>query len=366
MVSEARAVSLPGYRVLIGAGLLAEVGALVREAAPAHRYAVISDDVVAPLYARHVGRSLGAERSLLAAIPAGEVHKSRESWMMLTDNLLAAGCGRDTTIIALGGGVVGDLAGFVAATYMRGVPVVQLPTTLLAMVDASVGGKTGVDTMAGKNLVGAFHPPSLVIADVSVLASLPVRQRRSGIAEMIKHGVTSDARHFEHACAAAPALASGEMQADELSEIIAASIAIKAAVVTADEREQGLRKTLNFGHTLGHAIEAESGYELLHGEAIAIGMVLEAMLAERIGVAERGLARTIAGAVRAARLPHSLPAQMDAHAVLARTLGDKKSREGRVEYALPSAIGAMAGADGGYGIAADEREVLAVLSGPEA
>ena len=362
MVSDARAVSLSGYRVLVGAGLLSEVGALVREAAPAHRYAVISDDNVAPLYARQVGRSLGAAQSLLAAIPAGEAHKSRESWMMLTDNLLAAGCGRDTTVVALGGGVIGDLAGFVAATFMRGVPVVQLPTTLLAMVDASIGGKTGVDTMAGKNLVGAFHAPSLVVADVSVLQSLPTRERSSGVAEMIKHGVIGDARHFEAVRSAAPALAAATLDAEELSELIAASVTIKARVVTADEHERGVRATLNFGHTLGHAIESESGYELLHGEAVAIGMVLEARLAERIGVAGHGLANEISGALRDANLPHELPRWMDASSVLARTGGDKKARGGRVHYALPSSIGEMAGASEGFGVSADDRDVLAVLT----
>jgi hypothetical protein len=230
----------------------------------------------------------------------------------VTDELLAAGYGRDTTIVALGGGVVGDLAGFVAATYLRGVPVVQAPSTLLAMVDASVGGKTAVDTPAGKNLVGAFHPPAAVLVDPTLLGTLPPADLAAGAAEALKHGVIADARHFGDAAALLPALASGAAAGDPavldgLARVVADSVAIKAAVVAEDPREHGRRKTLNLGHTVGHAVELAAGYRIRHGEAVALGMVAECDIAERMGLAEPGTAARVRAACRAGRLPTALP-----------------------------------------------------------
>jgi 3-dehydroquinate synthase len=348
------------YRVTIGAGLRHEFAALIADAAPAHHFAVLTDDDVAP----HYGPPLVAElarhgRATLHRMPAGEAQKTRDTWARLTDDLLAAGCGRDTTVVALGGGVVGDLAGFVAATYMRGVPVVQCPTSLLAMIDASVGGKTGVDTAAGKNLVGAFHPPRAVLIDVETLRTLPTAHRRAGLAEAIKHGVVADAAYFARVERLLPALVAGDTEAT--LELVARSVEIKAAVVRADFRERGLRKTLNFGHTLGHAIEQASGYALLHGEAVAIGMVLEARLAEEIGVAERGTAREIERVLRAAELPVTRPPSLDARTVLDATRTDKKARGGAVSYALPARIGAMAGAGRDWAIDVGDSPVLEVL-----
>ena len=364
--AAARVVALPGYEVLVAPGALHDAGGIITRAAPAHHYAVVSDPNVAPLYVERVRASLadaapGATMSLLL-VPPGEEHKTRELWAHLTDELLASGAGRDTTIVALGGGVVGDLAGFVAATYMRGIPVVQLPTTLLAMVDASVGGKTGVDTPAGKNLVGAFHPPSAVIADPDTLASLPAPELRSGSAEMIKHGVVADARYFDEVAAILPRLAADDTGIPiELTALIARSVEIKAEVVAADEREHGRRKILNFGHTLGHAIETVSGYRLLHGEAVAIGMALESEIAERIGVAEAGTAMRVRAALTAGGLPVVVPLGIDPVEILAATRSDKKARGGRVEYALPAAVGRMAGAERGWGLAAEDAVVLDVL-----
>ena len=341
-------------------GALDRAGEFVRDAAPAHRYAIITDDVVGALYASRVAKSFADVRVDVLTIPTGENHKTRESWARLTDELLAAGFGRDTTVVALGGGVIGDLAGFVAATFMRGVPVVQLPTTLLAMIDASVGGKTGVDTPAGKNLVGAFHPPSLVLSDPATLATLPPEQLRSGLAEAIKHGIIADERYFEEVLADIPALLA-QPSGPEMLGLIARSVEIKADVVTRDEREGGLRKILNFGHTLGHAIESESGYRLLHGEAVAIGMVLESALAERVGVAEAGTARRVRAAVERAGLPASRPETMGADQLLALTRSDKKARRGTAEFALPRRVGAMAGEETNWSIRVDEGAVLAVL-----
>jgi 3-dehydroquinate synthase len=348
------------YRVTIGRGLRAQFGTSIARAAPAHAYAVVTDSNVAPLYADALVRDLDEEsRASLHVIPAGETHKNRESWARVTDELLAAGYGRDTTVVALGGGVVGDLAGFVAATFLRGVPVVQCPTSLLAMIDASVGGKTGVDTPAGKNLVGAFHPPATVLIDVELIGSLPAVHRSAGLAEAIKHGVVASAEHFADLERAIPDLLAGETAA--LHAAIAASVAIKAGVVCADSREAGLRKTLNFGHTLGHAIEHASGYALLHGECVAIGMVLEARIAERAGIAEAGLSDRIAGLVTRAGLPTRAPASLSARVLLDGTRSDKKARGGVVEYSLPVRIGRMAGADRGYGIPVEDALVLDVL-----
>lgn len=353
-------VSLDSYDILIAPRALDEIGAIVRRVAPAHRYAIITDRHVAPLYAGRVAGALGAERTGIFQLPAGEEHKTRESWARLTDELLAAGFGRDTTVVALGGGVVGDLAGFVAATYMRGVPFVQVPTTLLAMIDASIGGKTGVDTPAGKNLVGAFHQPAAVIVDPDTLATLPPTQLRAGAAEAIKHGIVADAAYFERVAALLPTVLSDPC-GPAMRDLIAGSIAIKADVVARDAREGGVRKTLNFGHTLGHAIEAESGYRLLHGEAVAIGMTLEGELAERIGIAEHGTAARVRAAVERAGLPAARPAALSPERILVATRSDKKARRGAVEYALPRRVGEMDPAGGGWGIAVPDDAVRAVL-----
>ena len=356
-----RVIDAGEYRVTIGNALRHEFASLIAAAAPAHHYAVVSDDEVAPLYADALVASLTPNgRTTQHRMRAGESHKTRETWSRLTDELLDAGCGRDTTVVALGGGVVGDLAGFVAATFMRGVPVVQCPTSLLAMIDASVGGKTGVDTEAGKNLVGAFHPPSAVLIDVDMLRTLPDAHRRAGLAEAIKHGVVADASYFARVASLLPALAAGNAPA--ILEVVARSVEIKSGVVKSDAREAGRRKILNFGHTIGHAIEQASGYALLHGEAVAIGMVLEARLAERIGVAERGMAGAIECALLEVGLPVARPASIDAATVLAATRHDKKARGGAVSYALPSSIGTMAGAERGWSIGVVDSLVLEVLA----
>jgi 3-dehydroquinate synthase len=302
-------------------------------------------------------------------VPPGEAFKTRESWARLTDEMLAAGCGRDTTVIALGGGVVGDLAGFVAATFMRGVPVVQVPTSLLAMVDASVGGKTAVDTPAGKNLVGAFHPPAAVVIDPFVLRTLPVGELNAGFAEVVKHGVISDTSYLRRVTDLLSSLPGGggtPPPADDhtwgaIEEVVAGSVAIKARVVAADEREGGMRKILNFGHTIGHAVESLSGYALRHGECVAIGMVVEAAAGERAGVTEPGTAAAVRDVVRLAGLPDQVPATMAPEAILAATRGDKKARAGAVEYALPERVGAMASAGGRWSVPLPDRVVVEAL-----
>src|SRR5689334_10083159 len=345
-------VELPTYRVLIARGALAEVGRIAASTTGAHRYAIVSDESVAPLYAGRIRAALGEGRTRLYTVPAGEEHKTMANWTTLTDSMLADGFGPATAVVALDGGVVGDLAGFVAATYMRGVPYIQVPTTLLAMIDASIGGKTGVDTPAGKNLVGAFHQPAAVIADPDVLRTLPQEHLRAGLAEAIKHGVIADAAYFADVVDAAPEIVAGNRSAaGALERVVVRSVSIKADVVKRDEREGGVRKTLNFGHTIGHAIELRSDYRMLHGEAVAVGMVLEIRVAERLGIAEPGTSDRVREAIERAGLPSARPANQTPDQSLAATRGDKKAREGVVEYALPARIGAMAGAERGWGVA---------------
>ncbi|HUF28118.1 MAG TPA: 3-dehydroquinate synthase [Gemmatimonadaceae bacterium] len=356
-------IELATYRVTVAAGALDRVAERARAATGAYRFAILTDSTVAALYAQRVMAGFAADEARLLAFPPGEREKSRERWSALTDEMLALGFGRDAAVIALGGGVVGDLAGFVAATYMRGLPFVQVPTTLLAMIDSSIGGKTGVDTPAGKNLVGAFHQPAAVMADPLALGTLPPPQLRAGLAEAIKHGVIADRRYLQRTVEALPTLVSaGGAGTLAMEELIARSIAIKADVASRDERESGVRKILNFGHTIGHAIELLSGYSLLHGEAVAIGMVLEARLAERLGIAESGTAAAVAEAVSQAGLPASRPAAIAPELILEATRSDKKARRGAVEYALPRRIGEMAGEERGWCVPVDDAAVLETLA----
>ena len=333
------------YDILIGRGLLGELPRLLERHCPALRYAVVSDSRVAELYGPGVlgvlqGGGLDVE---LYAFAAGERNKTRDSWASVVDRMLEARFGRDAAVLALGGGVTGDVAGFVAATYYRGIPFAQLPTTLLAMIDSSIGGKTGVDTPHGKNLIGAFHQPRVVIADLDTLATLPAPQLAAGMAEAIKHGVIADADY----CAALErdrdAIMGSVRDSDALERLVMRSVEIKAAVVASDERDGGRRAMLNFGHTIGHAVEATSGYAILHGEAIAIGMALEAALAERVGVAERNTSAGIARLLERFNLPTELPAAARAADLLAAMRYDKKRRDGDLHFALPRRIGAMCG-----------------------
>lgn len=343
-------LAVAGPPVVVSPGIIARLGPEIVAKAPAFRYAVITDSNVGPLLAERLADSF-EDRSCVSilTVPAGESHKTRDSWAILTDQLSSTGHGRDTTIVALGGGMIGDLAGFVAATYMRGVPLVHVPTSLLAMVDSALGGKTGVDTAGGKNLVGAFHPAAAIFIDPEVLATLSLREFQSGLAEILKHGIVRDAQYFTDVLAELPGLLSqAGVSGDTLARLIVRSVEIKTEIVARDEREHGLRKILNFGHTLGHGIEAASRYSLLHGEAVAIGMCAEARAAERAGIAEAGTAEAVRDAVCRAGLPTALPLDVGVERVLQLARADKKNRSGEIEYALPERIGRMAGRDSGW------------------
>ncbi len=361
MSSVPAVIELLGYRIHIGPWLLDQVGAITTAAAPAHTYAVITDDHVGAVAAPQVVASLRHfaphGRIMVQSITPGEASKVRDTWRSLTDWLLDQRCGRDTTVVALGGGVVGDLAGFVAATFMRGVPYVQVPTSLLAMVDASVGGKVGVDTPHGKNLVGAFHQPAAVIIDPTVLQTLPRDEFRNGMAEVVKHGVIADAEYLEHSVDVGRRVLEDDgrttaWDGPELQQLVERSVRIKAAVVAGDpgERPGGIRQCLNFGHTIGHAIEGTLDFGIPHGHAVAIGMAIEADLAVRLGLAANSLTSAIHDALRTLRLPVSLPPGISTPALVDAARLDKKGRAGRVVATLPSAIGTMHHDTSGYSV----------------
>ncbi len=350
-----------GYPIAIGPGLIDSVHAHLLDVPRSFRIALITDSTVGDLYADRVRAGLGRESDLITIAP-GESSKTRETWATITDQLTDRGFGRDSILLAFGGGVIGDLTGFVAGTYMRGIQFVQIPTTLLAMVDASIGGKTGVDTPGGKNLVGVFHRPSTVIIDPQVLGTLPLNHLRSGFAEVIKHGVIADRDYFTEVAESVGRLVAPESRSSEgLTSLIARSVQIKAEVVASDERESGRRRILNFGHTIGHAVEAASNYSLLHGEAVAVGMALESRLAERAGIAEKGTAKRLEDVLTIAGLPRLVPDGISADDVMRLMQSDKKNRAGRIEFALPAGIGKMFEADGRWSVPVDVALIREVL-----
>ena len=350
------------YEVLVGRGLLGSLAPLLEEYAPAHRYALISDSNVAELYGESTilqlkNAGLSAE---LFSFEAGERNKSRLMWSELTDRLLHAGFGRDSCLIAMGGGVTGDLGGFVAATYMRGIPVVQVPTSLVAMIDASIGGKTGVDVEAGKNLVGAFHAPNLVVADPNVVATLPRAERAQGMIEAVKHGAIMDEAYFDELDREMGALLDGE--ASSLERAVARSVELKAAVVSEDEREVGRREILNFGHTLGHAIEAACSFRVPHGTAVACGMILEARLGVSLGVTGRAVVERLEQVLGNVGLPIGIPDGAAPDDIMTYLASDKKVRHGRTRFVFLSGIGAVHFADGSWSQPVDEDAVLGLVN----
>ena len=311
------------YPVLVGHGLLRRPEAWVGRLPDAPRV-VITNDRVGPLYLDPLRKALGATDVHVFTVPDGESEKSFDNYRRAIDFLAERGVRRDGVLVALGGGVVGDLCGFIAATWMRGVPFVQVPTTLLAQVDASVGGKTAINIPAGKNLVGAFHQPSLVVADLATLDTLPDREYRAGLAEVVKIAALRDPELLGRIETAADRILARDPE--RLAELVAASVRHKAAVVVEDEREAGVRALLNLGHTFGHAIEARTGYtRYLHGEAVAVGMVMAARLSERRGLCAAGLADRLAAILRGLALPVTIPPDIEAGDLLALMQLDKKN-----------------------------------------
>ena len=327
------------YPIHVGTGLLDRADLIVPFLVQ-KKAAVVTNPTVAPLYLERIAGALAREGVEVVRIfvPDGEEHKDWRTLNGIFDALLEQRCARDTTIIALGGGVIGDLAGFAAATYQRGVPLVQIPTTLLAQVDSSVGGKTAINHPLGKNMIGAFHQPQLVVADMRTLETLPERELRSGLAEVIKHGLIRDAAFFGWIEAHLDRLLTRDP--DALEHAVLRSIAIRAESVGQDERERGLRALLNFGHTFGHAIETALGYGAwLHGEAVAAGMVMAADLSRQLGLLSGAESARVRSLFERAGLPTTVrgitPERMQQLMRL-----DKKAKGGRVHFVLLERLGA--------------------------
>ena len=324
------------YPIHIASGLLQ--GRLAALAQAPERMLIVTDGHVGPLYAERLKRAIGRPDCPVWQMPAGEAEKNLARFGELLERMAELGLTRDARVLALGGGVIGDLAGFAAACYMRGIGFVQIPTTLLAMVDSSVGGKTAVDLPAGKNLAGAFHQPDAVYIDPDVLATLPEREFRAGLAEVLKYGAIADARFFGWLEDHAEALLARDAAA--LEAAILASCRHKAAIVARDETEQGERALLNFGHTFGHALEVLLDYgTLLHGEAVAIGMRLAADFAAARGLADAGDGRRLRALLMRFGLPVGLPSGLDAEAVVAKMRLDKKAAAGRLRLILWQGVG---------------------------
>jgi 3-dehydroquinate synthase len=326
------------YPILIGRGLL-DQGEWVAQVLRSPKVALITNETVGPLYQARLTRAL-TDRGIQVipiVLPDGEAYKTLATLEQVFDGLLSAHCDRSTTVVALGGGVIGDMAGFAAATYQRGVDFVQIPTTLLAQVDSSVGGKTAVNHPLGKNMIGAFHQPRLVLADTDTLGTLPDRELKAGLAEVIKYGLIRDAAFFDWLEASMDGLL--ERTPELLSEAIERSCDNKARIVAEDETERGVRALLNLGHTFGHAIEAGLGYgEWLHGEAVGAGMVMAARLSERLGFLDAALADRAVALIARAGLPVVGPA-LGAERYLELMAHDKKVDAGRLRLVLLRAIG---------------------------
>jgi 3-dehydroquinate synthase len=329
------------YPIHIGAGLLARAE-LYRPCLAGGGAAIVTSETVAPLYLATVMQALAGAGApaIEIVIEDGEQAKRWENVERICDALLAARIGRDGLIVALGGGVVGDLAGFAAAVYQRGIDFVQVPTTLLAQVDSSVGGKTAINHPRGKNMIGAFHQPRAVIADVAALDSLPERELRAGLAEVIKHGLALDEPFTRWLEANMEKLLARDGAA--LTHAVKRSCELKAAIVAADERESGVRALLNFGHTFGHAIESGAGYGAwLHGEAVAAGMVMASELSMRLGHLQKGDVERVRDLIRRAGLPVAGPA-LAPERMLELMAVDKKAAKGRVRFIVLEAIGRAA------------------------
>jgi len=328
------------YPIYVGAGILARAGEFLQAAGLSGKVAVVSNPTVAKLYIEPVKEALARAGFEVVSmlIPDGEEHKNLDSLAAIYDRLVRARFERKSIVLALGGGVVGDLAGFAAATYLRGVPYIQVPTTLLAQVDSSVGGKTAVNHPDGKNLIGAFYQPRLVLIDVEMLRSLPRRELVAGLAEVIKYGIIEDAGLFSVLEDKIDRLIG--LDREILIQVIAASCAIKARVVEQDEREDDYRAVLNFGHTIGHALEAATGFsEFLHGEAVGVGIAKAAAISLRHGFCDQQTLDRIRRLIEKAGLPDDFPKSVTKESLIQGMEVDKKSAGGKIKFVMCAGIG---------------------------
>jgi 3-dehydroquinate synthase len=325
------------YPVYLGRGLLSETSLWNRHLG-AGKTLIVTNDVVAPLYLEQLKSALSGRDTEVHVLADGEPEKNVDTWFGIVDKLVSIQARRDATVVALGGGVVGDIAGFAAACYMRGVRFLQAPTTLLAQVDASVGGKTAINHQKGKNLIGAFHQPAAVVIDSATLASLPEREFNAGLAEVVKYGAIRDAGFFKWLEDNSSRIAAREN--DALDHLIHESVQNKAEIVASDEKEAGVRALLNFGHSFGHALEATTDYSrFLHGEAVSIGMVTAAYLSEMRGICEHGAAARLAGILQTIGLPVQYPADIVISDLVDALALDKKAVVSGLRLILLKAIG---------------------------
>lgn len=327
------------YEIYIGKAIMDRMGLILNKQKWASRYICITDSRVLPLHGERVQQTL-REKGLkidMIDFPAGEDSKNIETILHLVDQLMTMGADRQSALIALGGGVVGDITGFVASIYMRGIPYLQVPTTLLAQVDSSIGGKTGIDLPLGKNMLGTFYQPRGVFIDLTFLQTLEPQELKNGLAEVVKYGIIDDPGLFGILETKATAITNQDM--DLLQEIVTRSCRIKKGVVEIDEREKGMRRILNFGHTIGHAIETESGYTIPHGDAISMGMVAASILSERLRYLAAEERERIIALIRAIKLPDRIPSNLSPQGIFSHMKGDKKKAGDALNLVLLKKIG---------------------------
>jgi 3-dehydroquinate synthase len=327
------------YEIHIGKAIVDRMGLILNKQKWAGRYICITDSCVLPLHGEQVRQQLGEKGLKIDMIdfPAGEASKNIETILRLVDQLMAMGADRQSALIALGGGVVGDITGFVASIYMRGIPYIQVPTTLLAQVDSSIGGKTGIDLPRGKNMLGTFYQPKGVFIDLAFLQTLEPQEMKNGLAEVVKYGIIDDPGLFGILETRAAAITNQDM--DLLQEIVTRSCRIKKGVVEIDEQEKGMRRILNFGHTIGHAIETESGYAIPHGDAVSMGMVAASILSERLRYLASEERERIVALIRAIKLPDRIPANLSPQGIFSHMKGDKKKAGDTLNLVLLKKIG---------------------------
>ena len=327
------------YEIIIGREILDRIGLIMARGNWAKRHFILTDANVSALHGQKVQGVLAATGldPILIELPPGETAKNIHTCLEVMEKLIQAGADRTSALVALGGGVVGDVTGFIASTYMRGIPYIQVPTTLLSQVDSSIGGKTAIDLPTGKNLMGSFHQPKGVFIDLSFLQTLPEREFQSGLAEIVKCGVIDDPALFETLECGAGKIAGRDM--DFLEKIITRTCQIKKAIVEMDETEKGMRRYLNFGHTIGHAVEVSSDYSLSHGESVSVGMVAAAVLSERMNYLPVKDRERITALVETLGLPHLIPEKFSTEAIVSRLKVDKKKSGERVNFVLLKKLG---------------------------
>jgi 3-dehydroquinate synthase len=327
------------YKIHIGLDIIDRIGVLLNKGNWINRFVMITDSRVRTLHGKRVLETLKKMDLKIDMIdfPAGEASKNIQTCLQLVEKLIALGADRHTALIALGGGVTGDMTGFIASIYMRGLPFFQIPTTLMAQVDSSIGGKTGIDILAGKNLLGTFYQPQAVFIDLTFLQTLPDAEFNNGLSEILKHGIIEDPQLLNSIEEETQSVRERDFKL--LEKIVTKSCRIKKRIVEMDEKEGGLRRILNFGHTLGHAVEAESGYALSHGQAVAIGMVYAATLSEKLNYLPSTDRERIESLVKAFDLPHRIPRDLETKALMTRMTKDKKKEGALIPFVLLKKIG---------------------------